>query len=225
MRALALVGITDAGLPAALEAERFVVSRFDNGLISSAVRERVFAVVLLELGEVAGIELCRDLATDHRVIAVTSEPGDEECLLAFGAGAVDCVRSPYAHREVIARVRNLLRRVEPCHDKSGEQRSGMIASLESMRVRAGNRTIDLTRGEAAILRILLERAPAPVNVAQIAELLSQITPLSRRTVESRIKSLRRKLGAEHLVTRVRIGYQLANVESVDEESDLRNAER
>jgi DNA-binding response OmpR family regulator len=63
---------------------------------------------------------------------------------------------------------------------------------------------ELSRGEAEVLTLLLEHAPAPITTMEMARLL----PAKRATIESRIKSLRKKLGSDRLVTRGRFGYEL-----------------
>ena len=80
----------------------------------------------------------------------------------------------------------------------------MSISLPEMRVRTAGVVHELSRGEAEVLALLLEHSPAPLTTVEIAKLL----PAKRATIESRIKSLRKKLGPGRLVTRGSFGYEL-----------------
>ena len=82
----------------------------------------------------------------------------------------------------------------------------LSVSISEMRIRTGTETHDLTRGETELLAVLIQHAPAPLPVRRIAELLDA----RRGTIESRIKSLRRKLGGGRLVSRGGLGYQLVH---------------
>jgi len=99
-------------------------------------------------------------------------------------------------------IRNVLRRSDATE---GDQLDALSVSISEMRVRVGGATHDLTRGEAEVLATLIHHAPAPVTAVR----LSQILNAKRGTIESRIKSLRKKLGPGRLVSRGSLGYQLS----------------
>lgn len=214
MRSVALVGVRDAALHEGLEAEGFATTSFDVSIAAiEEVLRRSFGVVVLDM-ERAGphaLSVCSEIAAKRNVIIVTADRSAESCLAAFACGVSDCVKRPFAQRELIARIRNVLWRTEGRHEPSAQEMHGVVVSVDAMRIRIDGRVIDLTPGEAEILRILIRQAPSPVTIRQIAESLSHSRPVAMRTIESRIKSIRRKLGAEHLVNRVRIGYQLNGV--------------
>jgi len=106
-------------------------------------------------------------------------------------------------RELVARVRNILRRAPATVDDICELDTLSI-SLREMRIRTDGIVHELSRGEAEVLALLLERSPAPLTTIEIARLL----PAKRATIESRIKSLRKKLGPGRLVARGAFGYEL-----------------
>ena len=106
--------------------------------------------------------------------------------------------------ELVARVRNVLRRATNERDAATCDLDKLSISLAEMRIRNGDVVHELSRGEAEVLTLLLEHSPAPITTVEMARIL----PAKRATIESRIKSLRRKLGPDRLVTRGRFGYEL-----------------
>lgn len=165
------------------------------------LHHHVFALALVGLGNEDPFAICHEASRVVPVIAVAADCAEEVCVRAFESGADDCVVRGVAARELVARIRNVLRRAEEGdRDALGE----LSASVSTMRVNASGTAHDLTRGEAELLALLLEHAPRPLTPLEIAHMLRA----NRGTIESRIKTLRRKLGAERLVSRGRLGYQL-----------------
>lgn len=214
MPLVALVGLSDAALKEELERAGLTTCCFDVSIAAiEDVLRRPFDIVVLDLEGTGphAMSVCEQLATRRSVIGVTADRGVETCLAAFAVGASDCVRRPFPRRELAARIRNVLWRSDSPKTSPSEAHDGVVVSVDAMRIVSGERTLDLTSGEAEILRILIMRSPSPVTVAQMAEALSGRKTVAVRTIESRIKSLRRKLGPQHLVNRVRFGYQLEGV--------------
>lgn len=187
------------------ESAGFPAECFDDP--DAAVREmrrRPFSLAILDLS-LRGTDpyaLCREVSGLAPLITVTSECHADVCVRAFESGADDCVMRPIAERELVARIRNVIRRTDgnaPQHHFDS-----VSISISEMRVRAGDEVRDLTRGETELLALLLEYAPTPLTPARMAELLSS----RRGTIETRIKSLRTKIGRETLISRGRLGYQL-----------------
>lgn len=186
----------------AMEGAGFKADCFRDGSTALAfLRKRSFALTILDLdiNDTDPFAVCREAARFTPVIAFTTQCATEICVRAFEAGADDCVSQPIAGRELVARVRNVLRRAEESPDDEP-----FALAVAEMRIRDGNVTHDLTKGEAELLALLVARRPAPVTVAEMTVALGA----KRGTLESRVKSLRRKLGAERLISRGRFGYQL-----------------
>lgn len=207
MRPLAIIE-PDAGYSAALratlEAAGFRAECFATGTAAAAeLRAHAFrlAILALDLRDTDPYAMCREVSRHVPVITVAAECGVEACVRALECGADDCVARATPGRELVARVHNVLRRMQD-HDRYGS----LEASLAEMRVHAGAATYDLTRGETEVLAVLLQHAPAPVTLAQICATLGA----KRHTVTARLKSLRRKLGRDRLVTRGSLGYQLVD---------------
>lgn len=191
-----------ASLRTTLEAAGFRTECFataTNALAGLRGHAFALAIVGLDLRDTDPYAVCREVSAHLPIITVADECGEESCVRSLECGADDCVVRTTSGRELVARVHNVLRRAP-----HSEQFDTLETSLSEMRVRAGNATHDLTRGETEVLAILLQHAPAPVTVTRMSELLRA----KRGTVESRIKSLRKKLGKGRLVSRGSLGYQL-----------------
>lgn len=210
MRPLAIIE-SDESLIAAyrrnFQSAGFRVDCFtDTASALPSIRRRTFSLAILDLDlrDTDPYAVCREVSGIVPVIAVTAEGGEDVCVSAFEAGADDCVTRTLAGRELIARVRNVLRRAANHADPVTRELDALSISLTEMRVRNGAVVHPLSRGEAELLALLLEHAPTPLTVLQLAEM----APAKRATIESRIKSLRKKLGADRLVSRGRFGYEL-----------------
>jgi DNA-binding response OmpR family regulator len=192
-------------LRAFAESAGFHAECFDDPIAAvSEMRRRAFSLAILDLSvrDEDPYALCREVSGLAPLITVTSECEADVCVRAFESGADDCVVWPVAERELVARIRNVIRRADgnaPQHHLDS-----VSISISEMRVRTRDAVRDLTRGETEILALLLEYSPTPLTPLRMAELLSS----RRGTIETRIKSLRAKLGKEMLVSRGRLGYQL-----------------
>lgn len=209
MRPLAIIEqdhATSASLRRSMEAAGFRADIFADGasaLSSMLTRPFSLAILDLDLRGADPFDVCREMSRLVPVLAITAEKAEDVRVRALEAGADDCVSHTTADRELVARIRNILRRATP---SAGETREldTLSISLQEMRIRGADGVHELSRGEAEILALLLEYAPVPLTPLAMAKLL----PAKRATIESRIKSLRRKLGPGRLVSRGKFGYEL-----------------
>ncbi len=179
-----------------LKAAGFETHRIAEGPpVADWVRLHQPALVLLDLMLPGrdGLEVCRDVRAFSRVpiIMTTARVEEIDRLLGLELGADDYVCKPYSPREVVARVRAVLRRAAP----SGEAEGGLLSLDEgSLRVRTGGREIELTAVEFALLATL---HAAPGRIFSRDRLMDRIYDdhriVSDRTVDSHVKKLRRKL--------------------------------
>lgn len=209
MRPLAIIDHSDSSttLRRDIEAAGFRTDCFDDAPAAlEALRRRSYALAILDLDlrDSDPFHVCREVSSLVPLIAMTADCREDICVQAFESGADDCVVRPLAGRELVARVRNVLRRSAGEHDNDVCDLDSLTISLPEMRIRRGDVVHALSRGEAEVLTLLLERAPAPITTVEMARVL----PAKRATIESRIKSLRKKLGPDRLVTRGRFGYEL-----------------
>lgn len=172
----------------------------------AALRRRPYALALLDLdlSDTDPFAVVREVSGIVPVITMAAECKEDVCVQAFESGADDCVARTLTGRELVARVRNVLRRSAGENDAATRNLDELSISLPEMRIRNGNVVHELSRGEAEVLTLLLEHSPSPITTVEMARVL----PAKRATIESRIKSLRKKLGPDRLVTRGRFGYEL-----------------
>lgn len=196
-----------AALRSTLEAAGFRTESYASATAAlPELRRRSFSLAILGLDivDTDPFAVCREASGVVPVITVASECGRGDlCTRALNCGADDCVPREMAGRELVARVRNVLRRTAGDGESPPEEEA-LSLSIAEMRVRRGEEVLDLTAGETELLALLLHHAPTPLTASRIAELLGA----RKATVDSRVKSLRRKLGRGRIANRGGFGYQL-----------------
>jgi two-component system phosphate regulon response regulator PhoB len=204
-----------------LKAEGFETLRASSGEEALAwLRARVPDVVLLDLmlPDLPGMEICRRLKADPRTAAVPvvilSARGEEvDRIVGFELGVDDYVQKPFSVRELVLRIRAVLRRstLRAAPSRAIVSIGPIQLDREAHRCTVADRDVDLTPIEFKLLGTLMDRA----GRAQSRErLLSDVWDLSEgvesRTVDTHMKRLRDKLGPAHgMIETVRgLGYRL-----------------
>jgi DNA-binding response OmpR family regulator len=204
-----------------LERAGFQVEHARDGrsALSHARRGRFALVVLdLMLPEIDGLTICRRLRaeTDARIVMLTARTTEEDRVRGLELGADDYVTKPFSPRELVARVRAVLRRGEPPPERPLSLPGGLRLDLAARRARAGKRELALTATEFELLRTL---GQAPGRVFHRHELVEHLFGAewegSERTVDAHVANLRRKLAAAGaspatVETVFGIGYRLAD---------------
>ena len=190
-------------LKAYLEREGFAVRTAADGESALAeVARSVPDIALLDvmLPGVDGIELTRRLQRDHGlpVILVTARSDEVDRLIGLEVGADDYISKPFSPREVVARVKAVLRRAEGQRAAGGTTRIGeMEIDGERRTVTIGGEVKDLTRTEFDIVSAM---AAHPGRVYSRLQLLEVATGDAfegyERTIDAHIKNIRRKLGED-----------------------------
>lgn len=170
----------------------------------------------LMLPQIDGLEVCRRIRADSRVpiLMLTARRDEADVVLGLEVGADDYLTKPFGIRELVARVRALLRRTQP--DEAGEVRVGGL-SVDPSRRRASldGREIELTTLEFDLLLFLARR---PGRVFTREQLLEHVWGRDRyvdaRSIDSLVSRLRRKLEPDErsprtLQTVWGAGYRLA----------------
>jgi DNA-binding response OmpR family regulator len=175
-------------------------------------RFRPDLVVLdLMLPGLDGIEVCKQIQRDRPtpVLMLTARDSETDLLVGLAVGADDYMTKPFSARELVARVHALLRRAD--RPAMGEGRAIRIGAIEldgsTRRVRLEGELVHLTPIEFDLVHYLASR---PGRVASREELLVNVwgyeVPSGARTVDSHIRSIRRKLGADVVRTVHGVGY-------------------
>ncbi|HYR34677.1 MAG TPA: response regulator [Burkholderiales bacterium] len=210
--------VEDEAKLAALEADYLKAEGFEphciaNGLeVVPWVRSHAPDLILLDLMLPGrdGLEVCRELRafSDVPIVMVTARVEEIDRLVGLDLGADDYVCKPFSARELVARVKAILRR--------GRMAVGSSLALDEERHRAtlDGRLLDLTPVEFRLLRTL---AGAPGRVFSRDKLLEHLYADHRvvtdRTVDAHVKNLRRKLeearpGHEMVFSIYGVGYKL-----------------
>jgi two-component system, OmpR family, response regulator ChvI len=192
------------GMCAALRREGYEPQPFDDGLTAWESLERDCAdLVILDIGlpRMDGLDLCRRLRTRSErlpIIFVTSREEEFDRVLGLEIGADDYLCKPFSMRELMARVKVLLRRASyGDHARDPEDGSIALGSLEMdpvrLRVSWKGRTVPLTVTEFLLLQSLVHR-PGAVKTRE--QLMDAAYPdrvsVSDRTIDSHVKRIRRK---------------------------------
>jgi len=198
--------------------EALLVSRGDLAIRAVDAERPALLMVAMELPGVRGAEVLRrirrDDATATLPIIAFSETGEEiDRVLAFELGADDFVKKPFSPRELILRIRAVLRRASGTRSTTRKKqvRVGPIAiDSDKREVRIGEDPVALTTIE---FRLLVDLAERVGHVQRREQLLERIWPdadLGHRTVDTHIRRLREKLGdaAEWIETVRGVGYRL-----------------
>jgi len=182
-----------------------------------------FVILDIGLPDRSGFDLCRELRVHSAVpvLFLTARDAEIDRVLGLEIGGDDYVTKPFSPREVVARVRAILRRASHGNDAAAPaSASGPLLPLahdkEAMRVVCEGTPLDLTAHEYKLLVVLMS---APGRVFTRDQLLDRawLDPgaVTDRTVDAHVKSLRAKLravrpGAEDMIqTRRGLGYVLA----------------
>jgi two-component system alkaline phosphatase synthesis response regulator PhoP len=184
-----------------------------------AQRDRPDLVVLdLGLPDMDGLDVIRRLRERSRVpvVVLTARGEESDRLVGLELGADDYVVKPFSPKEVVARVRAVLRRTERAAEPGRVVRAGDVTvDLDRMSVTAGERAVELTRTEIQLLATL---AREPGRVFTRAQLLDAIHGVEvdsyERAIDAHVKNIRRKLESDprrprYLLTVHAVGYRFA----------------
>jgi DNA-binding response OmpR family regulator len=168
-------------------------------------------VLDLMLPRVGGLEICRMLRETSAIpiIMLTAKTTEHDKLAGLSLGADDYLTKPFSPRELVARVEAVLRRTGTAGATPRVIAGALTIDPERCEVTVAGEPVALTATE---LRLLLSMARAPGRVFRRDELarlaLGDDFEGLDRTIDAHIKNLRRKVGAEIIVTVFGVGYKL-----------------
>ena len=205
-----------------LEGTGFAVTWVSSGLhvVADATQHGYDAILLdLMLPGRDGIDVCRELRTrlDVPIIMLTARREEADRVLGFDAGADDYVTKPFSPRELVARIRAVVRRARGTVGPGTKLIVVGAIALDpaSLRVTVDGRDVQVTGYEFALLRALAERAGRVLSREQLLDLArGGAEEAFDRSIDVQISKLRQKLGDDaraprHLKTVRGAGYMLA----------------
>ena len=167
----------------------------DGRVVVTWVRDNSPDLVLLDLmlpGK-NGLDICKEIRafSDVPIIIVTAKVEEIDRLLGLELGADDYICKPFSPREVVARVKAVLRRTS-----EGTAPTGLVLDRERYQASLNGEKLDLTAVEFKLLGILFDQ---PGRIYSRGQLMDRIYPDRRvvcdRTIDSHIKKLRKKIAA------------------------------
>lgn len=201
------------------EAEGFAVVRAVDGpgaVTTFAEHEPDVVLLDLMLPGYDGHEVCRRIQAERPVpvLMLTARDEESDIIVGLGVGADDYLTKPFRMREVVARVRALLRRVERAAElnhpgATALEHSGLSLDERTRRCLVDGDPVHLTPTEFDLLVLLMREPGAVLRREQIiADLWGWEDGLGRGSLDSHVKSLRAKVGAHRIRTVHGVGYAL-----------------
>ena len=199
---------------------RVVMAGDGKTALAQARHERPDLIVLdLNLPEMDGLDVCRALRreSDVPIIMLTARVDEADRLIGLELGADDYITKPFSPRELVARVRAVLRRVQGGVHQPGLVRAGDLEiDLQGHRVVRGGEAIDLTRSEFNLLALLAQHPGQTFSRAQLLDRLHGVAYDGYdRSVDAHVKNLRRKLEPDpseprYVLTVYGVGYKFTD---------------
>ncbi|MGG8408287.1 response regulator transcription factor [Streptomyces sp. 12297] len=175
-----------------------------------------YDLVLLDLGlpDTDGLDVCRALRSrgDVPIIVISARSDETDRVVGLEIGADDYVSKPFGVREVIARIRAVMRRARPAAEQQGPSRYGarLTVDRKAARVRVDGTEIALTPKEYDLLAFLTEEPGALMSREQIMEAVWDANWFGpTKTLDVHVAALRRKLAGAVAIEAVRgVGFRL-----------------
>ena len=192
----------------------------DGRTALTLARTRTPDLVVLDLGipEPDGLDVIRAIRRESNmpVVILTARDDELDKLIGLELGADDYITKPFSPRELVARVKAVLRRVEPEAAPSDTIRAGDVTlDVPRMRVEVDGRLVELTATEFELLATLARR---PGRIFTRGQLLDALRGASfesyERAIDTHVKNLRRKLEPDprsprYILTVYGVGYRFA----------------
>ncbi|HEU5207096.1 MAG TPA: response regulator transcription factor [Gaiellaceae bacterium] len=200
-------------LAAGLRREGFRVERVATGAGALAAERPDLVLLDLRLPDIDGTEVCRTLRSrsDVPIIIVTAKGEEVDRVVGLELGADDYVVKPFGFRELLARIRAVLRRTRP-ETSGGRLVAGrLVIDVPSRRATLEGQDLALTPKEFDLLALL---AAEPGTVVSREHVFREVWKTdwygSTKTIDVHVAAVRKKLGDPHWIETVRgVGLRLA----------------
>lgn len=194
-----------------------IVSTGEKAL--DALKREIFDLVILDimLPGIDGLEVCREIKQQEKlksipVIMLTAKGEEVDRIVGLELGADDYMTKPFSPRELVLRIKAILKRGKPEPGKKELLSADDITiDIPKHKVTVNNKVIDLTQMEFKLLVTLIERrGRVQTRDRLLSDVWSIDTGVDTRTIDTHIKRLREKLGRPgRLIETVRgLGYKL-----------------
>jgi len=204
----------------ALETESFAPRWVTTGREAlDVLRDEAIALVILDIGlpDISGFELLKKIREESTVpvIFLTARSDEIDRVVGLEIGADDYVTKPFSPRELVARVKVVLRRLGNADEESRQETPPVFrVDPAQARVFFRGRGLALTRAEYALLQGMLKQPRRVFSRSQLKDLAwSPHHPSDERSIDTHIKALRAKLRAidpqgDHIRTHRGLGYSI-----------------
>ncbi len=201
-----------------LEMEGYTVDTANSAEEALKLDIRQYNLLLLDvmMGEISGFKMARMLKADKDtaeipIIFITAKDTENDTITGFNLGADDYISKPFSLREVIMRVKAVLRRTASVQVKEEEQLQykGLIINIPQKKVTIDGEEASLTKKEFEILLLLLQNQGRVFSREDIlAKVWNDEVYVLDRTIDVNITRLRKKIGnyGKYIVTRLGYGY-------------------
>lgn len=203
-----------------LENEGYIVDTANSAEEAMKMEITGYKLLLLDvmMGEISGFKMANMLKKDEKtakipIIFLTARDTENDMLTGFNIGADDYISKPFSIREVVARVKAVVRRgaSEKKEEKKDQtvQFENLVLNLSQKKTMVEGEEVSLTKKEFEILKLLLSQQG---RVFSREEILSQVWTdevfVLDRTIDVNITRLRKKIGhyGKNIVTRLGFGY-------------------
>ncbi len=198
-----------------------VLTAGDGRAALAAARTKRPDLVVLDLGlpEIDGLDVARTLRRESNVpiVMLTARDDEMDRVIGLELGADDYVTKPFSPRELVARVRAVLRRTERADEPADVVRAGDVElDVPRMRVEVAGRPVDLTATEFELLATIARQPGRIFTRAQLLDALHGVAFESyERAIDTHVKNLRRKLEPDprqprYILTVYGVGYRFAD---------------
>ncbi len=198
-----------------------VISAGDGPAALEAVRTQQPDLMVLDLGlpQMDGLDVTRAVRkfSTLPIIMLTARAEESDKISGLELGADDYVTKPFSPKELVARVRSVLRRLEsPAEREEVIRAGGMTLDMPRMRVEIDGQPVDLTATEFQLLAVL---AAQPGRIFTRAQLLEAIHGMAidsyERAIDAHIKNIRRKIEVnpkdpQYILKVYGVGYKFAD---------------
>jgi two-component system OmpR family response regulator len=196
-----------------------VLAAYDGRSALDLARSEHPDLIILDLmlPEISGWDVCRAVRKDSNVpiIMLTARDETSDKIVGLELGADDYVTKPFDPKELVVRVKTVLRRYRTGTEPQVFLKAGLLSmDVQRRVVRVGDQSVDLTATEFELLRALMEN---PGRVFSRMQLLDRVQGEAyegyERTIDSHVKNLRKKIEPDpehpsYVITVYGVGYKL-----------------